>query len=165
MNFVENIYITDFQCKVYSNNGKYTLQSGDQKDLVYISNVKNTSIHKKDDITFKFNTALTTSEAMAKGITTSVKLSNVVNLPDKQPVMSIYNKASGNSGKAEEMYINDYYNEYAEPKLIIESSMDNRKTNYWDKFQFSYLSGKTFKVLSTENDLLKDKNLFKLKQL
>lgn len=165
MNFVENIYITDFQCKVYSNNGKYTLQSGDQKDLVYMSNVKNKSIHKKEDITFKFNTALTTSEAMEKGVTTSVKLSNVVNLPDKQPVMSIYNKASGNSGKAEEMYINDYYQEYAEPKLIVESSMDNRKTSYWDKFKFSYLSGKTFKVLSTENDLLKDKNLFKLKQL
>lgn len=83
MEFVEAIYITDFECKVYSNNGNYSSDYNNNKDLIYMSNVKTDSIKEKDDITFKINTALSTSESMEKGLSTSVKLSNVVDIPNK----------------------------------------------------------------------------------
>ena len=40
----------------------------DEKNLIYMSDVTHQSIQAKDDITFKFNTALTTTEAIEKGV-------------------------------------------------------------------------------------------------
>jgi hypothetical protein len=74
-----------------------------------MSDVWNNSIQSKDDINFKFNTALNASEANEKGVSTMVKLSNVVNMINSENVMSISNAITGNVGKAEELYIDDYY--------------------------------------------------------
>ena len=48
MEFVQDIYIKDFECKLYSNNGMSDIE-GD-KDLIYMSDIINNSIHTKDDI-------------------------------------------------------------------------------------------------------------------
>jgi hypothetical protein len=42
MEFVRDIYIKNFQCKLYSNNGMSDME-GD-KDLIYMSDVMNNSI-------------------------------------------------------------------------------------------------------------------------
>jgi len=89
MEFVQDIYIKDFECKLYSNNGMSDIE-GD-KDLIYMSDIINNSIHTKDDITFKFNTALTTSECLEKGISTNAKLSNVINMDTNTSLGRIQN--------------------------------------------------------------------------
>lgn len=110
MEFVRDIYIKNFQCKLYSNNGMSDME-GD-KDLIYMSDVMNNSIQSKDDITFKFNTALTTTECLGKGISTTAKLSNVINMDSNSSLGRIQNKYTDTRGYAEELYINDYYLEY-----------------------------------------------------
>ena len=92
MEFVQNMYIKDFECKLYTDNGQSNANV--DKDLVYMTDVINNSIKTKDDITFKFNTALSTTECLAKGIGTSVKLSNVMYLPDNCVSGKLYNRAT-----------------------------------------------------------------------
>lgn len=163
MEFVQDIYIKDFECKLYSNNGMSDIE-GD-KDLIYMSDIINNSIHTKDDITFKFNTALTTSECLEKGISTNAKLSNVINMDANTSLGSIQNKYTNESGYAEELYINDYYQEYNQPKLIVETSLDYTNTSYWNHYKFSYFKDKVFYVMGMEIDLKKDSVKYKLKEI
>ena len=163
MEFVRDIYIKNFQCKLYSNNGMSDME-GD-KDLIYMSDVMNNSIQSKDDITFKFNTALTTTECLSKGISTTAKLSNVINMDSNSSLGRIQNKYTDTSGYAEELYINDYYLEYNQPKLIVETSLDYNSTGYWNHYQFAYFSGKVFYVIGTEIDLINESVTYKLKEI
>ena len=165
MEFVDCVYLTDFECKICSDNGKISSVNDEEKDLIYMSNELNNSIQTKDDITFKFNTALTTSEALEKGISTSIKLSNVINISKSCAQPTIYNNVTGNQGKAEELYIDDYYKEYSKPKVIIETTLDANKTDYWNRFKFSYFSNKKFMTLSTEYNLKLDTKTFKIKEI
>ena len=163
MEFVQDIYIKDFECKLYSNNGMSDIE-GD-KDLIYMSDIINNSIHTKDDITFKFNTALTTSECLEKGISTNAKLSNVINMDSNTSLGRIQNQYTLEQGYAEELYINDYYQEYNQPKLIVETSLDYANTSYWNHYKFSYFKDKVFYVMGMEIDLKKDSVKYKLKEI
>jgi len=92
MEFVKNLYIKDFECKLYTDNGQSNANT--DKDLVYMTDIINNSIKTKDDISFKFNTALSTSECLAKGISTSAKLSNVMYMPSNSVLGNLYNNAT-----------------------------------------------------------------------
>ena len=161
MEFVDFMYIKDFKCKLYSNNGGSNAAT--DKDLVYVTDVINTSQQEKD-ITFKFNTALSTSEALEKGINTLPKLSNVEYLPNATTLGSITNNITGEYYKAEEMYIQDYYKEYSVPKLMVSTSLDEDKTTYWNKYQFSYFKNKVFYVVGTEKNLKYESTTYNLKE-
>lgn len=166
MEFVENIYIQNFECKLYSNNAN--INNTDDKDLIYVSDVINTSIKTKDDITFKFNTALTTEEAIEKGISTNSKMSNVVNMKTNGVILninSLFSSLEKQTAKPEEHYINDYYNEYSNPKLIIETSLNINKTSYWQQYKFNYFKDKVFFVLGTSKDLKNDTIKYTLKEI
>lgn len=166
MEFVENIYIQNFECKLYSNNAN--INNTDDKDLIYVSDVINTSIKTKDDITFKFNTALTTEEAIEKGISTNSKMSNVVNMKTNGVILninSLFSSLEKQTAKPEEHYINDYYNEYSKPKLIIETSLNINKTSYWQQYKFNYFKDKVFFVVGTSKDLKNDTIKYTLKEI
>lgn len=166
MEFVENIYIQNFECKLYSNNAN--INNTDDKDLIYVSDVINTSIKTKDDITFKFNTALTTEEAIEKGISTNSKMSNVVNMKTNGVILninSLFSSLEKQTAKPEEHYINDYYNEYSKPKLIIETSLNLNKTSYWQQYKFNYFKDKVFFVVGTSKDLKNDTIKYTLKEI
>lgn len=163
MEFIQNMYIQDFKCEVYTNNGLSNAKS--DKDLIYVTDVFNNSQEEKDDITFKFNTALTTEESLAKGVTTLANLSNVVYKPTNVAYKNITNTITNETCKAEEMYIKDYYAEYNTPKLIVETTLDTTKTSPWKKYQFSYFPNKTFYAMGTELNLKYDTTKYKLKQI
>ena len=163
MEFVKNLYIKDFECKLYTDNGQSNANT--DKDLVYMTDIINNSIKTKDDISFKFNTALSTSECLAKGISTSAKLSNVMYMPSNSVLGNLYNNATQLQGKAEELYIKDYYEEYNVPKLIVETTLDSNSTGYWNHYQFSYFQDKEFYVVGTSRNIKNEKTKYKLKQI
>ncbi len=163
MEFIQNIYIKDFTCKLYSDNGQSN--NNGNKDLIYMTDVINNSIQTKDDITFKFNSALTTAECMEKGISTTTKLSNVMYMPTNSAMKNLYNKVTTLNCKAEEMYIKDYYDEFSTPKLIVDTTLDGNATSYWNHYKFSYFSDKEFYVISTIRNLKYDTTKYKLKQI
>lgn len=167
MEYVQNIYIQDFECKLYSNNAN--VNNMDEKNLIYMSDVTHQSIQAKDDITFKFNTALTTTEAIEKGVLTTSKLSNVVNMISNGSILninSIYSSSTSSTvKKPEEHYINDYYYEYFKPKVMLETSLNLNKTSFWNHYKFSYFKNKEFYVLGTNLNLKTDTCLYTLKEI
>jgi hypothetical protein len=61
--------------------------------------------------------------------------------------------------------VNDYYQEYDQPKLIVETSLDYANTSYWNHYKFSYFKDKVFYVMGMEIDLKKDSVKYKLKEI
>lgn len=163
MEFVENLYIKDFNCKLYSDNA--LVNNTEEKDLVYMSNVNNSATREGDEYEFKFNTALTSNEAITKGVTTTTKLSNVIDMYSGTVITSLKNVVTNENGKAEELFINDIYNEYATPKLIVSTTFDSNSTDFFNHYQFSYLQNKEFYPISQTINCKLDNVQYKLKQI
>lgn len=157
----ENVFIKDFECKIYSDNG---LNENDaDSELVYMSAVNNSFINRKDDIEFKLVTQLSSTEALEKGISTAVILNTPIVTATKLPVRNIYNKITNESAKAEEHFIDEYFREYSTPKIILELSTHNSVTPTdiyrWDRL------GKTFFIQSFNRDIRFNKTTLTLKEI
>lgn len=157
----ENIFIKDFECKIYSDNGLNENAGSDE--LVYMSAVNDSFINKKDDIEFSLVTQLTSSEAVKKGISTAVILNTPIETSTKLPVRNIYNKNTDEVAKAEEHYIDEYYREYSTPKIILELSTHNEVT-ISDNYTWNRL-GKTFFIQGINKDIRFNKNTLTLKEI
>lgn len=151
LSHTENIIIQDFECKIVTD-----AQTKGDKDLVYMSDETDAYINKKDDIDFQFMTQLTTAECIEKEISQSVNLNSVINSSTGIPITGIYNKFETDSNrklsKAEEHYINEYYLEYNQPKIIMETQLHDNNSN-WRNIYTSNMLGKTFFVLSKSDNL------------
>jgi hypothetical protein len=74
-----------------------------------------------DDLTFELATLLTVEEAKEKGTNTLPK----TNAPyvGEEALRSLYNTVTHNTGKAEELYLTDYYREYCNPQTLVETTL------------------------------------------
>ena len=161
--YVQNIFIKEFECKIKSDNGKTNVK-GDS-DLIYQSAEGDKFVNKKDDITFKFITQLTADEAVAKNVDMGINLNAVINMKTLLPLTSIYNGVTNEVAKAEEHYINSFYNEYSIPKLIFETSI-------FDSDNFDFRNIYTMKALKKDMYITKiqyncmdDTNTLTLKEI
>lgn len=118
-----NIWIEDFGVKIISDNGGMDVKSQSQ-DLIYLSDEVRSYLKKKDDIDFKINTMITTQEAVDLGVKSTVSHTNVINTTTNLPIESITDN-QGNTDRAERIYINEYWNYYNQPKIIIETDLHN----------------------------------------
>ena len=150
----ENIIIQDFECKICTDSGQNTIY-GD-KDLIYMSDETQNFITKKDDIDFKFITQLSSEECLQKGIQQSVNLNSVINGSTNLPLTGIYNKYETNNSykiaKAEEHYINQYYLEYCQPKIKLETELHTENCDWRNIYNSSALS-KQFYVQSKSDNI------------
>ena len=160
---VQNIFIKNFECKIASDNGKSTIK-GDS-DLIYQSAETEKFVNKKDDISFKFITQLTADEALAKNIDQVINLNAVINMKTSLPLTSIYNSVTNESAKAEEHYINSYYNEYSQPKLIYEVSLlDSDDFDFRNIYKIKALN-KDMHIMKIRYNCMDDSNTLTLKEL
>ena len=138
---VENIIIKNFEAKLKSNHSDVI---GEKKDILYCSAETDKFISTKDDITFKFITQLTTQEYIDKGIEPKVCLNSVVDTSNNIPILSLYNANTNETAKAEEHYVDAYYREYHQPKLILE--MDAHNNVKIEDIYYSKVLDKTFYI-------------------
>lgn len=150
----ENIIIEDFECKVMTDNGKN--ETFGDSDLIYMSDETDNYINKKDDIDFKFITQLSSQECLEKGLPQSVNLNSVINTNTELPLTGIYNTfetdASYKTAKAEEHYVNQYYLEYCQPKIKMETQLHSEHCK-WNNIYSSSVLSKNFFVLSKSDNL------------
>lgn len=165
LSYLEYIIITSFECKLYSDNGQ--INNTVSKDLVYVSNEYQSkyNIYETD---FKINTALTATEANAKGVTTVPKLSNPNNA-DGSPIRNATNTITGDQGKPEELFIDAKWREYNEPRIILRTTVHHSEIND-NPFQRYTVSGnydfkKSFFPTSTEYDVKTNRNTITLKEI
>lgn len=154
----ENIIIKDFNCKIYSNNGLN--QNDGDTEFTYMSD-ENFDFTNKREEDFKLVTQLSSEEAVEKGVTTSAAINAVVDSATNIPILGYtYNNEFA---KAEEHYINYYWNEYHIPKIILEADL-----KVYNNFNMLYswaTLDKTFFVMGKEIDLRMNNAKLKLKEI
>ena len=143
---LENIILSDFTAKIFTDGGGITVTN--DKDLIYLSNENERYYNKKDDITFKFMTQLTSKESAEKGVSPSVYLNSVLDMSTSIPITSLYNATTNETAKAEEHYVDQYYREYSAPKILMETTLhDNANIN----FRNIFLSGALNKIMYVQS--------------
>lgn len=159
----ENIIIKDFECKVYSDNGGSTIDQ--DNDLIYISDEQRVFFQKKDDITFHLVTQLSSAECYEKGIQNGINLNAVTNATTNEPLVSLYNATTGETAKAEEHYIDQYYTAYSRARVLLETDLhDDNKISIFNHYTSTGL-GKTFFVQSLSRSLRYNVATLTLKEL
>ena len=121
---VSSIVIESFEMKIYSDNGLVN-NTGDN-DIVYLSDTKETFVNRKDDISFKISSALTSAECHDLGVTDSVKMSTPVNTQSGESVLSVYDYARELSAKPEQLYVDSYYQEYHAPRITMTQKLRDK---------------------------------------
>jgi hypothetical protein len=158
----ENIIIQDFNCKIASDNaGNQKIE--DEKDLIYMSDETDRFINKKEDIEFKFITQLTAEEAAEKQINNSINLNAVINANNGIAISNIYDRFTGETAKAEEHYVDQYFRQYSSPKILMKMtihgipSISNR--------YISNVLNKQFFTQSVNTDVKMNKSQITIKEI
>ena len=150
----ESIIIKDFECKITTDNGLN--ETFGDADLIYMSDETDEYITKKDDIDFHWITQLTSQECREKGIPQSVNLNATIRSSTNAPLTGVFNYFETDSNhkvaKAEEHYINQYYLEYCQPKIIMQTELHEEIVN-WRRTYVSNALTKSFFVLSVEENI------------
>ena len=158
----ENIIIKDFECKVYSDNaGNTTVEDG---DIIYMSDETDNFIKKKDDIEFKINTALTSQEAFNLQAKNIINLSSVLS-EDKTALRDLKDNITNEIAKPEQHYCNDYYLEYSQPKIILETDLkDTTNIDYFNRYYIQYMN-KVFYPIVIDKNIIENSTHLILKEL
>ena len=145
---VGQIWIKNFDVKLVSDHGKQNVGSND--DIVYCSDEQDRFINKKDDLEFKITTALTTEEAAALGVDVTVNRSDVIGADTGIVITAITNNLTNETDKPEKFYVDAYYREYCDPKIIMESTLNTG--DILTRKSVGYLN-RTFLIQSLEHNV------------
>lgn len=171
LTFVENIFISDFEIKIASDNGGVYKNGNNDNDLVYYS-INNETYQNEEEFDCKFCTALTSEEVRNLGVDYEINNSSILNLDDtnfygmKQYKDTTYSSGDNNYIKLEEARVSEQYNIWKRPRNIIELTMRimnpeqvNDKTN----FTFDFLPNDIYRITSKEIDLKLNQMKVKMK--
>lgn len=161
---INQIMISDFKVEMYSDNASINNTTGDE-DLVYKSDESQPEIvNVKDDIDFKITTNLTTQECTEKGIRNTIKMNTP--MLGNEPLRTVTNVITNNTGKPEEHYINNYWREYTQPKILCETELvEDMGHDFLTHYKFKTLPGKEFYVQSITKDVRNATDKLTLKEL
>ncbi len=116
------IIIKELEIKVCSDNGK--MGSGDDgKDIIFMSDTKESFVNRKDDLEFKITTALTSAECKALGVKNSVNLSTPLDVTAGDALLAIRDRINGNTAKPEQHYVDAYWQEWHSPRVMMEQNL------------------------------------------
>lgn len=156
---LSSIILSDFKIELTSNKG-HILNNTANNDLVYASDENDTYVEAHED-DVKIATMITSDEAAEWGTEMVISDSHVVN-SDGSPFFGFPYEVEDENGdpvideetgepviaytKPEELYVNNFYNEYSIPRQIIETGLKIKSydwlvnpANY--KFKFGFLDG------------------------
>lgn len=146
----ENIIIKDFKCSIVSDFGKKNLT--EDKDLIYSSAEVGSYINNYE-ADFKLVTQLSSNECFVKGVNAGVLLNAVFDDNTKLPITQLYNATTNEVAKAEALYIDQYYKEYRQPKVVMECSFIDSNIDFRHKF-YSETLKKHFTILSVSRNIV-----------
>lgn len=159
---LESIIIKDFNCKIYSDNAKN--ETADNDELIYMSNETDRYINKHDDTEFGIITQPTSDDILEKGLKAGANINAVIDLTNNTPITSIYNATTLETAKAEEHYVDQYYNEYCTPKLEMQLTVHNGTNVNWRNNYHSTPLDKDFYIVAMNDNVRDNTSTIKLKQ-
>lgn len=165
MAHVSSILVKSFEVKAYSDNGGISNGSNGE-DIVYMSDTEETFVNKKDDIEFKINSALTTEECKQLGVTPTANISTPWNTYTDEGVLEIYDENKSEKAKPEQIYVDRYYTEYHEPRLLLKQNLYDKDSivNRFNHYRHEAL-GKDFFVQGISRNLIEGSAKLTLKEI
>lgn len=133
---VSSIWLKDFKVKIVSDLGGTV--ANQEKDIVYVSDEVQNYIKKRDDIKFKLNTALPANELLEMGIDSNISKTNVIDVTNGGYISTITDVGSNETDRPEKLYINQYWNLYNAPKVILNTTLKDTTTYpFWIRYTLS----------------------------
>lgn len=145
----QNVIIKEFECSICTDGGN--LNNLKDNDLVYCSAMNDNFVNKKDDIDFKFITQLTSQESYELGVKPTINMNSVFNTTTRSAQLSLYNGRTQETAKAEEHYINSYYNEYSTAKIMMETTLKENVVGWNNIYHSNPLNKDFYPISISEN--------------
>lgn len=162
---INSIMLKEFKIEVVSDNGKIGAVS-DEKDIVYKSDTGESFINRKDDLEFRITTALTSKECKALGVNNAVKLSSPQNEATKNALTSIYDRNQNLADKPEKLYVDAYWQEWHEPRVVMTQNVIEPKKGLSFASIFSVpIIGKRFYVQGIDRNLTEGTAVVTMREL
>lgn len=162
---INSIMLKEFKVEVISDNGKIGAVS-DEKDIVYKSDTGESFVNRKDDLEFRITTALTSKECKALGVNNAVKLSSPQNEKDKNALTSIYDRNQNLADKPEKLYVDAYWKEWHEPRVVMTQNVIEPKKGLSFANIFSVpVIGKRFYVQGIDRNLAEGTAVVTMREL
>lgn len=154
LSHVSNIYLQNFEVKIYSDNG--LINNTEDNDLIYMSDTHETFVNRKDDLSFDITSALTNDESRRLGISNTISLSTPLDLSSGGGVLYIYDCIKQQSGKPEQQYVDSYYKEYHKPRVLMTQKIEDRESNVslFNHYQHPAMIDKLFYVQGISRNLI-----------
>ena len=142
MAHVSSVIIKNFSAKIYSD-----VENGGDEDIVYMSRTSHKFYNKKDDLDMKIHSGFTSEEIAKYGLSGKIMYTTVCG-KDGLAITSITNKVSSVSAKPEKLYVDAYYNELSQPRIVLTQNMQcvNMDVAQTSRWTHPALAGKTFYV-------------------
>ena len=142
MAHVSSVIIKNFSVKIYSD-----VENGGDEDIVYMSRTSHKFYNKKDDLDMKIHSGFTSEEIAKYGLSGKIMYTTVCG-KDGLAITSITNKVSGVSAKPEKLYVDAYYNELSQPRIVLTQNMQCTDMSVAQTSRWTHpaLAGKTFYV-------------------
>ena len=162
---INSIMLKEFKVEVVSDNGKIGAVS-DEKDIVYKSDTGESFVNRKDDLEFRFTTALTSKECKALGVNNAVKLSSPQNEATKNALIDIYDRNQNLADKPEKLYVDAYWQEWHEPRVVMTQNVIETKKGLSFASIFSVpVIGKRFYVQGIDRNLTEGTAVVTMREL
>ena len=162
---INSIMLKEFKIEVVSDNGKIGAVS-DEKDIVYKSDTGESFVNRKDDLEFRFTTALTSKECKALGVNNAVKLSSPQNEATKNALADIYDRNQNLTDKPEKLYVDAYWQEWHEPRVVMTQNVIEPKKGLSFASIFSVpVIGKRFYVQGIDRNLTEGTAVVTMREL
>ena len=162
---INSIMLKEFKIEVVSDNGKIGAVS-DEKDIVYKSDTGESFVNRKDDLEFRFTTALTSKECKESGVNNAVKLSSPQNEATKNALADIYDRNQNLTDKPEKLYVDAYWQEWHEPRVVMTQNVIEPKKGLSFASIFSVpVIGKRFYVQGIDRNLTEGTAVVTMREL
>lgn len=162
---INSIMLKEFKIEVVSDNGKIGAVS-DEKDIVYKSDTGESFVNRKDDLEFRFTTALTSKECKELGVNNAVKLSSPQNEATKNALADIYDRNQNLTDKPEKLYVDAYWQEWHEPRVVMTQNVIEPKNGLSFASIFSVpVIGKRFYVQGIDRNLTEGTAVVTMREL
>lgn len=161
MAHVSSVIIKNFSVKVYSD-----VENGGEDDIVYMSRTSHKFYNKKDDLEMKIHSGFTSDEISRYGLSGKLMYTTVCG-KDGLAITSITNKITGVSAKAEKLYVDAYYKELSNPRVVLTQNMQCRDMGVAQTSRWTHpaLSGKTFYVRDIGYNLMEGSAQAKMEEV
>lgn len=120
LSHVSAIWIKDFNVKIVSDNAFRDVEDG---DLVYVSDTDEEYVNRKDDLNFRFCSALTPEERTALKVRDMVCRNTPIDVTTGNGLLEIYDALRDVTGKPEQLYLDWHWRKSHRARVTLTHGM------------------------------------------